>query len=144
MRKSWAFGRLVAPLGLALGLTSCAMVQGVNETSSTRPQPSNNPDAPQASADASTSASTPETVYDKAAANAGTPSTFNRDEILSAGKNFFGSTSEEFARLIERVFAQYGEPSAYIEGEEGSAAFVVVLGAGNQLLGQQLTHIPEG
>lgn len=70
-----------------------------------------------------------ETVSERAQASATVEApperqTYTREEILNSAKSFFGGTTAEFAGLIERAFADYGQPVAYIEGEEGSAAFV--------------------
>lgn len=60
--------------------------------------------------------------------------TYTRDEIIAQAKGFFGNTSSDFAKLIERAFSDYGEPVAYIEGEEGAGAFVVGLRYGQGYL----------
>jgi hypothetical protein len=51
-------------------------------------------------------------------------STFNTEEILATGHQFFGKTSRGFGQAIESIFSSQGEPTAYIVGEEGSGAFV--------------------
>jgi hypothetical protein len=56
------------------------------------------------------------------------------EEVVNAGARFFGTTSETFAAVIERVFNENGRPVGYIEGEEGSGAFVVGLRYGNGTL----------
>ncbi len=50
--------------------------------------------------------------------------TYDEDEILKTGHEFFGSVSGGLASVIERAFSRYGEPNGYILGEEGSGAFV--------------------
>lgn len=60
--------------------------------------------------------------------------TYTREEILNSAKTFFGGTTAEFAGLIEKAFADYGQPVAYIEGEEGSGAFIVGLRYGQGYL----------
>jgi hypothetical protein len=50
--------------------------------------------------------------------------TFNSEEIVGKGHEFFGKTSRGLGRAVEMVFEKQGEPTAYIVGEEGSAAFV--------------------
>jgi hypothetical protein len=64
-----------------------------------------------------------------------------------------GAIVDVRARAADPETSLINRPKALKDGKvrlmagdehEGSAAFVVVLGAGNQLLGQQLTHIPEG
>lgn len=59
---------------------------------------------------------------------------FTEEEVVNAGARFFGTTSETFAAAIERVFKENGRPVGYIEGEEGSGAFVVGLRYGNGTL----------
>jgi hypothetical protein len=51
-------------------------------------------------------------------------SKFTTEEILNQGHQFFGKTSRGLGLAVEYVFANQGEPSAYIIGEEGSGAFV--------------------
>lgn len=55
------------------------------------------------------------------------PQTYTSEEIVQAASGFFGKTTEEVAKAVEKVFAQYGKPNAYIVGEEGSGAVVVGL-----------------
>ena len=80
----------------------------------------------------------PETVSERAAA--GVPEapaqtqTYTREEILNAGKTFFGGTTEGLAKAVERAFSELGEPVAYIEGEEGSGAFIAGLRYGQGYL----------
>ena len=53
--------------------------------------------------------------------------TYTADEVVQKGSEFFGVTTETMAKALERVFAKYGEPDAYIAGSEGSGAFIVGL-----------------
>lgn len=64
---------------------------------------------------------------------AGDPNTYSEKEILDAAGAFFGSISEGLARVVEKVFADQGRPSAYIAGTEGGGAIGIGLryGAGN-------------
>ena len=51
---------------------------------------------------------------------------YDRDEIVSAGSNFLGVTVEALGGALEKIFADYGDhPTAYIAGEEASAALAV-------------------
>ena len=50
---------------------------------------------------------------------------YTANEITAAGAEFFGITTEAMAKAVQHVFADLGEPDAYIKGDEGSGAFVV-------------------
>jgi hypothetical protein len=52
---------------------------------------------------------------------------FTQSEIVKTSSDFFGITTEATAKAVERVFRDLGEPCAYIQGNEGSAALVVGL-----------------
>ena len=56
---------------------------------------------------------------------------YTAEEITEAGANFFGITTEAMAKGVQHVFADLGEPDAYIKGDEGSGAFVVGLRYGS-------------
>jgi hypothetical protein len=62
------------------------------------------------------------------------PQTFSGNEVVSAGHRFFGGTSRGLANLVERATRQWGRPSAYILGQEGSGAFVAGLRYGEGML----------
>ncbi|MCF3931860.1 DUF1134 domain-containing protein [Acuticoccus sp. M5D2P5] len=49
-------------------------------------------------------------------------STYNQEELLEAGHTFFGQTSGGLAQMIENLLSRFGEPNAYILGEEASGA----------------------
>lgn len=53
--------------------------------------------------------------------------TYNEDEIVKEAGDFFGAVSEGLADAVHDIFESYGEPNAYIKGEEASGAFVVGL-----------------
>ena len=56
-----------------------------------------------------------------------TEGTYSADEIVQKGADFFGVTTEAMGKAVERVFAKYGRPNAYIAGNEGSGAVIVGL-----------------
>jgi hypothetical protein len=60
--------------------------------------------------------------------------TYSRNEILNSASSFFGVTSEALAGVVEKVFRDLGDPTAYIAGEEGSGAFIGGLRYGRGLL----------
>jgi len=51
--------------------------------------------------------------------------TYDEDSILAAATEFFGSTTEGLAKVIEKAFKEQGRPNGYIKGEEASAALTV-------------------
>lgn len=69
-------------------------------------------------------------------------STYTPDEIIQKGADFFGVTTEAMAKAVERVFAKYGRPDAYITGSEGSGAFIVGLRYGEGELYMKQTAAP--
>jgi len=65
---------------------------------------------------------------------------YDAGEIAKAADSAFGEASEAVGKVIERVFADLGEPNAYIVGREGSGALVVGLRYGKG----ELHHKIEG
>jgi hypothetical protein len=59
---------------------------------------------------------------------------YTANEITQAGADFFGITTEAMAKAVQHVFADQGEPDAYIKGDEGSGAFIVGLRYGSGYL----------
>ncbi|MDP1738965.1 MAG: DUF1134 domain-containing protein [Caulobacter sp.] len=53
------------------------------------------------------------------------PRTYSADEIINATSDFLGVTAEAAGAAIERIFKQNGRPTAYIAGEEVSAAITI-------------------
>ncbi|MEI9992782.1 MAG: EipA family protein [Rhizomicrobium sp.] len=51
--------------------------------------------------------------------------TFSPNEIVQAGTDFFGVTTEVMAKAVQRVTEDLGLPDGYIKGEEGSGAFIL-------------------
>lgn len=58
--------------------------------------------------------------------------TYTSQETLQAANDFFGGTTQGLATAIQKVFAELGQPNAYITGNEGAGALIVGLryGAG--------------
>ena len=48
---------------------------------------------------------------------------YDRSEIVNGASDFLGVSAESAAAAVERIFKDQGRPTAYIAGEEGSAAF---------------------
>ncbi len=49
--------------------------------------------------------------------------TFDKSEMVDKAKIYFADLSEGIGIIIERSFNDFGQPTAYIEGEEFSGAF---------------------
>ncbi|MGQ0621496.1 MAG: DUF1134 domain-containing protein [Panacagrimonas sp.] len=60
--------------------------------------------------------------------------TYTAEEIVDVASGFFGETTEGLAKVVERVFAEQGQPNAYISGEEASGAVGVGLRYGRGTL----------
>ncbi len=60
-----------------------------------------------------------------------TDDTFTPNEIVQAGSDFFGVSTEVMAKAVQHVFSDLGQPDAYIKGDEGSGAFIVGLRYGS-------------
>jgi hypothetical protein len=57
--------------------------------------------------------------------------TYTEPEVISAAERVFGAGAEGVAAVVRHVFQEQGRPTGYIEGEEGSGAFVVGLRYGH-------------
>ncbi|MFZ3035016.1 MAG: DUF1134 domain-containing protein [Parvibaculum sp.] len=53
--------------------------------------------------------------------------TYSEGEMAVEAGKVFGSTAKGLADAVHSVFQKYGEPNAYIKGEEASGAFVLGL-----------------
>src|SRR5580698_1690232 len=62
------------------------------------------------------------------------PQPYTRDEIYHNVSDFFGVTAENTGALIEKLFHENGQPTAYIAGQEGSGAFFFGLRYGKGLM----------
>src|SRR4249920_554974 len=60
-----------------------------------------------------------------------TDDTFTPNEIVQAGADFFGISTEVMAKAVQHVFSDLGQPDAYIKGDEGSGAVIVGLRYGS-------------
>lgn len=49
---------------------------------------------------------------------------YTLQEVVDAGHGFFGQTSGNIAKAIEKVFAERGMPNGYILGEDAGGAFI--------------------
>jgi hypothetical protein len=61
-------------------------------------------------------------------------SSFQTEEVLRAGNEFFGEVSSGLATVVEKAASDYGRPNGYILGQEGSGAFLGGLRYGEGVL----------
>jgi hypothetical protein len=64
----------------------------------------------------------------------GSNDTYDEQSTLKAVTEFFGSTTEGLAKVVEKAFKEQGRPNGYIKGEEVSAALTVGLRYGDGML----------
>jgi len=62
------------------------------------------------------------------------PGQISSSELINSGHRFFGTVSRDLALAIQKAVSRWGEPNAYILGEEGSGAFVGGLRYGEGML----------
>lgn len=60
--------------------------------------------------------------------------TYDEKEINKAASEYFGEYSEGLAKAIEKALSDFGQPNAYIVGEEAAGAVVVGLRYGKGVL----------
>lgn len=59
---------------------------------------------------------------------------YSQEEVIAAGQQVLGVSAAAIASVVERVFSELGQPSAYIQGDEGSGAAGVGLRYGRGTL----------
>lgn len=52
------------------------------------------------------------------------PQRFSSDQLVDSGHRFFGTISRGLAQVVEEATRRWGQPNAYILGQEASGAFV--------------------
>ncbi len=52
------------------------------------------------------------------------PQKFAPDQLVDSGHRFFGTVSRGLAQVVEEATRRWGQPNAYILGQEASGAFV--------------------
>ena len=69
---------------------------------------------------------------------------YSAEEIHQVGQGVFGALTSDLAVLMNRTFRQYGQPNAYIVGEEGGGAFLAGLRYGEGKLFTRLNGVDTG
>lgn len=103
-------------------------------TAAPRPAPAQNErvaSLPPPAVDAPTPSSNPSTGY-------------SMQEIREAGQDLFGSLTSEFAIVMSHAFKTYGQPNAYIIGDEGGGAFLAGLRFGDGKLYSRINGVESG
>ena len=59
------------------------------------------------------------------AQNGSLSDTYEANDLIATGGEFFGSASQGLASLVERAFSEFGLPNAYILGEEAGGALLI-------------------
>ena len=65
------------------------------------------------------------------------PQQFTNNEVLDAGHKFFGGVSSGLGQAVQYSAQHWGRPTGYIQGEEGSGAFIGGLRYGEGYLFQK-------
>jgi hypothetical protein len=52
------------------------------------------------------------------------PQRFSSDQLVDSGHKFFGTISRGLAQVVEEATRRWGQPNAYVLGQEASGAFV--------------------
>lgn len=60
--------------------------------------------------------------------------TYSRSEVVAEAEKCFGKGAKGLAEVLQKAFEKYGEPNAYIKGEEGAGAIGVGLRYGKGTL----------
>ena len=68
------------------------------------------------------------------AARAAAANTYKQQDVLTAADGVFGKGTADLARLLEKIFREQGQPTAYITGHEAGGAFIVGLRYGSGTL----------
>jgi len=69
---------------------------------------------------------------------------YSVQEIRDAGRGVFGSVTSEFAAVINYAFQKFGQPNAYIVGDEGGGAFLAGLRYGDGSLFSRVNGVETG
>lgn len=62
------------------------------------------------------------------------PDTFSTNELIDSGHRFFGTISRGLALTIQEATRRWGQPNAYVLGQEASGAFIGGLRYGEGML----------
>lgn len=69
---------------------------------------------------------------------------YTAEEISKVGQGLFGSLTSDLAVLVNHSFKKFGQPNAYIVGEEGGGAFLAGLRYGEGTLYTRVNGVDSG
>ncbi|MBT3071751.1 DUF1134 domain-containing protein [Rhodomicrobium sp. Az07] len=69
---------------------------------------------------------------------------YSVQEIRDAGRGVFGSVTSELAAVMNYAFQKFGQPNAYIVGDEGGGAFLAGLRYGDGRLYSRVNGVETG
>jgi len=69
---------------------------------------------------------------------------YSVQEIRDAGRGVFGSVTAELAAVMNYAFQKFGQPNAYIVGDEGGGAFLAGLRYGDGKLYSRVNGVESG
>jgi hypothetical protein len=92
----------------------------------------------------SRTASLPPPANDALPRPSAVPAGYSPQEIRNAGEGIFGKLTSEFAVVMNYAFQTYGEPNAYVIGDEGGGAFLAGLRYGEGHLYTRLNGVQTG
>ncbi|MBJ7542999.1 DUF1134 domain-containing protein [Rhodomicrobium udaipurense] len=69
---------------------------------------------------------------------------YSVQEIRDAGRGVFGSVTSELAAVMNYAFQKFGQPNAYIVGDEGGGAFLAGLRYGDGRLFSRVNGVESG
>jgi hypothetical protein len=72
------------------------------------------------------------------------PAGYSVQEIRNAGEGLFGTLTSEFAVVMNHAFDTFGQPNAYIMGDEGGGAFLAGLRYGEGRLYARIKGVETG
>ncbi len=72
------------------------------------------------------------------------PTGYSVQEIRDVGEGVFGKLTSEFAIVMNHAFKTYGQPNAYIVGDEGGGAFLAGLRYGQGRLYARVNGVETG
>ncbi len=120
-----------------------AAPSGVQQATAAPQAPAPSPLRPAPAPDARVASLTPP-ASDALPSTAPAPTGYSVQEIRNVGEGVFGTLTSEFAVVMNHAFKTYGQPNAYIVGDEGGGAFLAGLRYGEGRLYTRVNGVETG